>query len=86
MSSKSSHYTRRFLDELRTIDDEYEVMSKLTNAPGLLFGIDKLINRDKIENLLQDRVTDAVNPDNFDDDNFMMTDQYSENIFNKNQW
>lgn len=84
MSSKSSHYTRRFLDELRTIDDEYEIMSKLNNAPGLLFGIDKLINRDKIENLLQDRVNDAINPENFDDENFMMTEQYSNNTFSKN--
>lgn len=75
MSSRSSHYTQRFLDELRTIDDEYEVMSKLNNAPGILFGMDKLINRDKIESLLQDRVNDAINPDN--DDDYMITDHYS---------
>ena len=75
MKSRSSHYTQRFLDELRTIDDEYEVMSKLNNAPGILFGMDKLINRDKIESLLQNRVNEAINPDN--DDDYMITDHYT---------
>lgn len=70
--TRADHYTRRFLDELRTIDDEYEIMSKLSNGPGILFGMDKLINRDKIENILQQRVSDNLNPD-YDDSGFMDT-------------
>jgi hypothetical protein len=82
MTSKANRYTERFLDELRTIEDEYEVMSKLSNAPGLLFGMDKLINREKLEYILQNRVNNAVNGGEddqqyADDDYYMMTDQYA---------
>lgn len=80
-NSRADHYTRRFLDELKLIDDEYEIMSKLSNAPGILFGMDKLINRDKIEHILQQRVNDNLHPD-YDDSGFMNTgaNNYDANV------
>ena len=76
----SDHYTRRFLDELRTIDDEYEIMTKLSNAPGILFGMDKLVNREKMESMLQQRVTDNLNPEFEPDQSYMSTGNYDSNI------
>lgn len=60
------NYTKSFLDNLRDVDNELDIMAGLSNAPGLLYGMDKLINRKKIESLLEERIRDQIENKNQD--------------------
>lgn len=59
-SRRSKAYTKIFLNDLRNVDNEMDIMVKLSKGPGLLYGLDKLINRKKIENLLEERIRDQI--------------------------
>jgi len=51
-----------FLNDLEKETQEFDILAKLANAPGLLYGMDKLINRDKIEALMEDKIKEQMDP------------------------
>jgi len=60
--AKDRKYLNNFLNELEKETEEFDILSKLANAPGLLYGMDKLINRDKIEALMEDKIKEQMDP------------------------
>jgi len=74
-TKRNKYYVRKFLNDLKGEENEMDIMVKLSNAPGILYGLDKLINRNKIETILEEKIQDRLagndtRQDSDDDDDY----------------